>query len=92
MEDHIQSTADGLFGAPEPEVIDIADPPKKAKRDIRELLRARDSGERASSSTSKAVYPSGINPVQLPSKEDLKKPLPKRTKINGKKPPKAQSD
>ena len=32
MEDHIQSTADGLFGGPEPEVIDIGDSPKKAKR------------------------------------------------------------
>jgi hypothetical protein len=65
LDEHVRQTARGLFADSDPE--DLSK--QKAGRDIKTILGSlfgtTNTGEQASSSTSKQVYPSGINPVDL---------------------------
>ena len=86
LQDHILTTADGLFGDPEPE--ETPKPVGRTKKDF--FFKPKNSGEQASSSTSRPVYPSGVNPVTIPKAVAL--PTHKRLKITGERPPRIQSE
>ena len=67
LDKHVRQTAKGIFADSDPE--DLSKAEQKAGRDIKTMLGnlfgTTNTGEQASSSTSKPVYPSGINPVDL---------------------------
>jgi hypothetical protein len=88
LDKHVRQTAKGIFDDSDPE--DLSKPEQKAGRDIQTMLGNffgnTNTGEQASSSTSKQVYPSGINPVDLSTPQRKRATRRQGTKREGDEP------
>ena len=75
LDSHVRQTAKGIYDT-ESELEDLPKPPGRSIKTI--LSNVFGGREQASSSTSKAVYPSGLNPVDLSTPEPKTKRATKR--------------
>ena len=88
LDEHVRQTARGLFADSDPE--DLSKAEQTAGRDIKTMLGNffgnTNTGEQASSSTSKQVYPSGLNAVDLSTPQRKRATKRQGTKREGDEP------